>query len=88
MWSNFYGEDFDIESSWPEVNESMLEIEEFELIIQVNGKVRGKLKVNKGTEQEEIKEMALTVENVNNFIGSSKLKKTIYVREKLINFVI
>ena len=88
LWSNFYGEDFDIESSWPEVNESMLEIEEFELIIQVNGKVRGKLKVNKGTEQEEIKEMALTVENVNNFIGSSKLKKTIYVREKLINFVI
>ena len=88
LWSNFYGEDFDIESSWPEVNESMLEIEEFELIIQVNGKVRGKLKVNKGTEQEEIKEMALTVENVNNFIGSSKLKKTIYVKEKLINFVI
>ena len=88
LWSNFYGEDFDIESSWPEVNERMLEIEEFELIIQVNGKVRGKLKVNKGTEQEEIKEMALTVENVNNFIGSSKLKKTIYVKEKLINFVI
>ena len=88
LWSNFYGEDFDIESSWPKVNESMLEIEEFELIIQVNGKVRGKLKVNKGTEQEEIKEMALTVENVNNFIGSSKLKKTIYVKEKLINFVI
>ena len=88
LWSNFYGEDFDIESSWPEVNESMLEIEEFELIIQVNGKVRGKLKVNKSTEQEEIKEMALNVENVNNFIGSSQLKKTIYVKEKLINFVI
>ena len=88
LWSNFYGEDFDIESSWPEVNENLLEIEEFELIIQVNGKVRGKLKVNKSTEQEEIEEMALNVENVNNFIGSSKLKKTIYVKEKLINFVI
>ena len=88
LWSNFYGEDFDIESSWPEVNKNLLEIEEFELIIQVNGKVRGKLKVNKSTEQEEIKEMALNVENVNNFIGSSKLKKTIYVKEKLINFVI
>ena len=88
LWSNFYGEGFDIESSWPEVNENLLEIEEFELIIQVNGKVRGKLKVNKSTEQEEIKEMALNVENVNNFIGSSKLKKTIYVKEKLINFVI
>ncbi len=88
LWDNFYGEDFDIESSWPEVNENLLEIEEFELIIQVNGKVRGKLKVSKGVEQEEIKEMALNVENVNNFIGSSKLKKTIYVKEKLINFVI
>ncbi len=88
LWSNFYGEGFDIESSWPEINENLLEIEEFELIIQVNGKVRGKLKINKSTEQEEIKEMALSVENVNNFIGSSKLKKTIYIKEKLINFVI
>ena len=88
LWSNFYGEGFDIESSWPEINENLLEIEEFELIIQVNGKVRGKLKINKSTEQEEIKEMALSVENVNNFIGSSNLKKTIYIKEKLINFVI
>ena len=61
LWSNFYGEGFDIESSWPEINENLLEIEEFELIIQVNGKVRGKLKINKSTEQEEIKEMALSL---------------------------
>ena len=65
-----------------------LNVEKFELIIQVNGKVRGKINLDKNTLQEKIEQTALTVENVKNFIGSSEIKKTIYVKEKIINFVI
>ena len=88
LWKEFYEEDSDIEASWPKVNESLLEVEEFELIIQVNGKVRGRVKIHKSAEQEEVKNIAINVENVKNFINSSEIKKTIYVKNKLINFVI
>tara|TARA_B100001173_G_scaffold125068_1_gene108643 strand:+ start:866 stop:3271 length:2406 start_codon:yes stop_codon:yes gene_type:complete len=88
LWKEFYEEDSDIEASWPKVNESLLEVEEFELIIQVNGKVRGRVKIHKSAEQEEVENIAINVENVKNFINSSEIMKTIYVKDKLINFVI
>ena len=88
LWNNFGAEESHIESSWPKFEPGLIEAEEFELIIQVNGKVRGKVKFDKNTSQDKIEQSALTVENVRNFIGSSKIKKTIYVKEKLINFVI
>ena len=77
-----------IDSWWPKFDESLLEVEEFELIVQVNGKVRGKINIDISTEQEKIESIALNIENVNTHIGSSKIKKVIYVKEKLINFVI
>ena len=77
-----------IESSWPSFDANLIEAEEFELIIQVNGKVRGKINLDKNTLQDKIEQTALTVENVKNFIGSSEIKKTIYVKGKIINFVI
>ena len=88
LWKNFYGEKSNIETSWPKFNESLLEVEEFELIIQVNGKVRGKMNTNKGIDQKQIEKIALEVDNVKNYINSSEIKKTIHVKDKLINFVI
>ena len=65
-----------------------MKVEDFELIIQVNGKVRGKIKVDKNIDQMEIEKIALNVENVKNYISSSKVKKAIYIKDRLINFVI
>jgi len=66
----------------------LLKVEEFELIIQVNGKVRGKVNIDSSIEQKEIEDVALNIENVKTYIGSSKVKKVIYVKDRLINFVI
>ena len=88
LWNNFNMDDSLIDSWWPKFDEGLLEVEEFELIIQVNGKVRGKINIDISTEQEKIESIALNIENVNTHIGSSKIKKVIYVKEKLINFVI
>ena len=88
LWNTFEVEGSDIESSWPEFETTLIEAEEFELIIQVNGKVRGRINLNKNSSQDMVEQAALTVENVKNFIGPSEIKKTIYVKEKLINFVI
>ena len=88
LWNNFNMDDSLIDSWWPKFDEGLLEVEEFELIIQVNGKVRGKINIDISTEQEKIESIALNIENVNTHIGSSKIKKVIYVKDKLINFVI
>ncbi len=88
LWDSFYEDGPSIECSWPEISETLLEIEEFELIVQVNGKVRGKVNINKGSEQKEIENIALNIENVKNYINDSEVKKVIYVKNKLVNFVI
>ena len=88
LWNNFQTNESCIESSWPKFDEDIIESEEFELIIQVNGKVRGKINIDKNLEEEEIKNIALEVDNVSNNIGENQIKKVIYVKDKLINFVI
>ena len=88
LWNDFYLDESSIDKWWPKFDENLLEVEEFELIIQVNGKVRGKINIDKNIEQKEIESSALNVENVKSHIGSSKIKKAIYIKEKLINFVI
>ena len=89
LWNDFYG-DFsndDIESSWPEVREDLLEISEFDLVVQVNGKVRGKITIDKGLTQQEIEVLAKSIDNVSSNLKGADIKKTIYIKEKIINFV-
>ena len=89
LWNDFYG-DFsndDIESSWPEVREDLLEVSEFDLVVQVNGKVRGKITIDKGLTQQEIEVLAKSIDNVSANLKGADIKKTIYIKEKIINFV-
>jgi len=90
LWKNFYGNfsHEEIESSWPEIKEDLLEVSEFELVIQINGKVRGKKLISKELNQDEIEQEAKTIENVAANLKSQKIKKVIYIKEKIINFVI
>jgi leucyl-tRNA synthetase len=77
-----------IESSWPKMKEELLEISEFELVIQINGKVRGKAMIDINLEQKEIEEIAKKIENVDSNLDGKEIKKIIYIRGKIINFVI
>ncbi len=88
IWNDYYSQKECIETSWPMYQNSIIEIDEYELIIQVNGKVRGKINVNKELHENELQEMALKVENVSKFLKGFDIKKVIFVKEKLINFVI
>ena len=90
LWSKFNSsQDKSLfETSWPEFRENLILDDNFELIIQVNGKVRGKEKIEKTLTEEEIKSIALSNENVSKHLQLDNIKKVIYVKEKLINFVI
>ena len=90
LWKNFYGNfsHEEIESSWPEIKEDLLEVSEFELVIQINGKVRGKKLISKELNQDEIEQEAKTIGNVAANLKNQKIKKVIYINEKIINFVV
>ena len=88
LWSEFFIDDFSVDSWWPEFNEDLLEVQEFELVVQVNGKVRGKTIINKNFSEEEIELEVLKIKNVASTIADNKIKKVIYIKEKIINFVI
>ena len=88
LWSEFFIDDFSVDSWWPEFNEDLLEVQEFELVVQVNGKVRGKTIINKNFSEEEIELEVLKIKNVASTIADKKIKKVIYIKEKIINFVI
>jgi leucyl-tRNA synthetase len=89
LWKEYSGADGnDFEFSWPEANDEFLKFKNFQLIIQVNGKVRGRENVPADITQEEAQEIALQNENVKKILSNSSIKKVIYVKKKLINFVI
>jgi leucyl-tRNA synthetase len=72
---------------WPEVDESALVREELELMIQVNGKLRGSLRIAASATQEAIKQAAIESEAFQKFSEGRPLKKAIVVPGRLVNLV-
>ncbi len=75
-------------SGFPAHNEEYLVKDEVTYVVQVKGKVRGRITVSADTPEEEIKKQALEIENVSKFIGESQVKRIIIIPEKLVNIVI
>ncbi len=76
------------ENEWPKFCEEYLAVETINLPIQVNGKLRGTLNISPGAGEQEIFEKALDIVNVKNAIGEKVIRKKIYVRGKIVNFVV
>ncbi len=73
---------------WPEVDESALEQSTIELIVQVNGKVRGKIEVTPDADEELVKTTARAADNVVRHIDGKTIRKEIVVPNKLVNIVV
>lgn len=59
------------------------------VVVMINGKVRGRLEVHKGTQQSELEEKAIALEQVKKYVEDlSKAKKVIFVQDKLLNIVV
>jgi len=73
---------------WPKTDPNALTKDKLNLIIQINGKLRGKITVPADTSEEMIKEAALSEENIARLIEQKTVKKIIIVPKKLINIVV
>lgn len=87
LWSTLgYGEDI-LEASWPQLDESALKQDSIEYVVQVNGKVRGKIRVAVDADKTFIEETASSNENVQRFLEGVTIRKIIVVPNKLVNIV-
>ena len=77
-----------IEESWPKCEENKLVKNTFNLVVQVNGKIRGKIEVTADTTDEEMVELAKAIDNVKIFIDNKEIVKVITVPKKLVNIVV
>jgi leucyl-tRNA synthetase len=76
------------EASWPEVDEQVLAQALVTIPVQVNGKVRGTLELVAGAKQDQLEAQARELSNVAKYLALKKIKKIIFVPDRLINFVV
>ncbi|NBC23933.1 MAG: leucine--tRNA ligase [Gammaproteobacteria bacterium] len=77
-----------VDCRWPEVDESALVQDSVELVVQVNGKVRGKVTVARDADEDTLRDEALGNENVARFVEGKTVRKVITVPGKLVNVVV
>ena len=68
--------------------ENFLKSNEVDFIVQVNGKSRGKLIIDIEAGENDVKSMSMKIENVAKYLEGKEIKKIIFVKGKLINFVV
>jgi leucyl-tRNA synthetase len=91
LWSDlgYAGHMGDIlDASWPQVDASALQQDEIELVLQINGKLRGSVVVPSGASKDVIEAAALASETFRNFAAGAPAKKVIVVPGRLVNVVI
>lgn len=88
MWNKLGHESTLAYEPWPVYDESKLVVDEVEMAVQVNGKLRGKITVNKDEDQETVKVAALALDNVKIHTEGKDIKKIIVVTNKIVNIVV
>lgn len=73
---------------WPEYHPKLAEEERLEIVVQVNGKLRGKVSVESGLSESELRERALTDPRIAQLVAGKTLRKAIVVPDKLVNLVV
>ncbi|MDH4107559.1 MAG: leucine--tRNA ligase [Gammaproteobacteria bacterium] len=77
-----------IDERWPAVDEAALEQDTIELVVQVNGKLRGRVRVAVDAPKATIEELALADANVQRFVADQQIRKIIVVPGRLVNVVV
>ncbi len=88
LWEAMGEKGFLFNAPWPEYDEKLTVADEVTMAIQVNGKVRGSISVERTASKEDIERMALAVENVQKHIEGKTVAKVIVVPGKIVNIVV
>ena len=75
-------------SQWPEIKKNVLNFTEIDLVIQVNGKKRDLIKFKKNAQEKDVTSKVLTISKAKKYLENKKIVKTIYVKNKIINYIV
>ena len=88
LWQALGHERAVVDERWPEVDPGALAQDTVELVVQVNGKLRGRIRVACGAAESEVRTAALGAEHVDRFVAGKPVRKVIVVPGKLVNIVV
>ncbi|HKW14791.1 MAG TPA: class I tRNA ligase family protein, partial [Candidatus Krumholzibacteria bacterium] len=88
LWEVLGHNDSVFAARWPAYDEKLASAGDVEIAVQVNGKLRTRLTVPRGMAEQEVLERALADEAIKKFVDGQKLKKVIYVQDRLVNLVV
>jgi leucyl-tRNA synthetase len=87
IWHNLGGKKLIVSESWPKYDEKKLVSSKVKIVVQINGKFRSAIEVKNNSSEDDVKAEALKDSNVSKWLDGKKIIKTIFVKNKIINFV-
>jgi leucyl-tRNA synthetase len=88
LWLELGHQDDIVNAAWPQLDQTALTQESVEMVVQVNGKLRGKFQVQATASKEDIEALVLADENIQKYIEGNPIKKLIVVPQKLVSIVV
>jgi leucyl-tRNA synthetase len=88
LWKELGHDRAVIDERWPQVDAGALVRDAIEVVVQVNGKLRGRVTVPASADEAQVREAALADEGVQKYMDGKPIRKFVYVRGKLANVVV
>ena len=88
LWDALGGDGFVIEATWPEADAALLVEEQVTVVVQVNGKLRGRLTLERGASEAQALESARGDDRVAAYLEGKTMRRVIYVPDKILNLVV
>jgi leucyl-tRNA synthetase len=88
LWQKLGHTELLARSAWPAYREDLAAEEQSEIVIQINGRLRGKITVERGLEETELASRALGDERIALLVAGKQIRKTVVVPDKLVNIVL
>jgi leucyl-tRNA synthetase len=88
LWSLIGHKDSVHSQQWPNIVENLLAEDSIEIPVQINGKVRGKIKVSTENTEEDVRQKVLSEKAFSAYLDGNSIKKFIYVPKKIVNVVV
>tara|TARA_B100000953_G_scaffold222693_1_gene184408 strand:- start:1741 stop:3183 length:1443 start_codon:yes stop_codon:yes gene_type:complete len=88
LWGEFGKKTSIMDEDWPEVDNQILLDSKIEIIVQINGKLRGKILIDAQENELNVKERVTNDVKISSYLKNKEIKKVVYVKDKLINFVL
>ena len=80
--------DCEVFQVWPDIDKKLLEVENIEFVIQINGKKRGLVTLPKNSSEDDLLKLIMTDDKISKYIEGKDIKKKIYIKDKRLNVII